>query len=734
MLAGLTLTALCLALFVARPELLQPLSSVTFDAFARHAARAPACDRIAIVDIDEDSLARHGQWPWSRCLLAELTDRILEAGPGVLAFDIVFAEPDRTSPHVLGSLLRERFGRQVGITGLADEFHDFDALFAGSLTNAPTILGCYMHLTDSGTEPTPTNDPHFRGHTLTRAEDGTASPAPWLLQSGGVTAPLPELRAAAASTAFFNATPDADNIVRTTPLLVASGPERIYGSLALEAARLLSGRANVLVEYGSQGVQSIRVGKTRIPTDAAGRMALNFRQLNTCPRSGVTGSYSRFSAADILDGCTDITALEGKVVFVGTSAPGLRDLRTTPVCREFAGVEIHATALDNILSGDMLVNSPDWFPGAHAAAILLLGVGLTIGIHRGRAILSMVLTLTVVSACLVCAFLSFSRLGMVFLPTWLIVTTMLVYLTLTGLKYWEEEQHRKRLRTMFGTMVSHEVLSYMDKNPESFSLKGKKTEATMLFCDIANFTSISERLAPEQLSQLLNRYFTPMTELVMARNGYVDKFEGDLIMAVWGVPFATDDHAVQACLAALEQQQRLALLRPQLKEEFGVDVYARTGINTGTVTAGNMGSDKRFSYTVLGDAANQAARFEPANKLYGTSIIVGAATYTAARNSVEARFLDRIFVRGKSHPVDVYELLAPRGTLSQKDAEKARLYQEAWDQHAARQWDDALALLDQLLELVPDDAPAAVLHQRITTYQRDPPPSTWTGEWQATRS
>ncbi len=516
--------------------------------------------------------------------------------------------------------------------------------------------------------------------------------------------------------------------MRSNPLIWALGPQRIYPSLALEAIRLDRGLNQCMIEYDEGGVVQLRLRDLVIPCTKAGRMVINYRSVRAEPGSDLASSFPHYSAGGLLDGSIDPTVLTNKIVFVGTSAIGLRDIRATPMAHLFSGVEIHATMVDNIIAGDAL-SIPNWMDGAQFLAILLVALGMTLLVSRGCSWLSFLLTLLTLGLSMGTAIFLLQERQLVFVPTWTMLSTLLLYPVLTMIRFWQEEQQKKHVREMFGTMVSRDVLRYLEANPESFSLRGERAEATMFFSDVAGFTTISEQMQPDQLTYLLNRYLTPMTDIILAHGGYVDKYEGDAIMAEWGIPFRTDDHAVNACLAAIEQQACLARLRPTLKKEFGHELYVRMGINTGTVTAGNMGSDMRFSYTVMGDAVNFASRLEPINKEYGTQILIGEATAQVARDFIEVRYLDKIVVKGKTKPVKVYELLGKRGSLSEDRQKVVSLYTEALHLHWERRWEEALDRLAIGIGIDPDDGPSHTLHTRITAYRHTPPPDDWQGEY-----
>lgn len=729
---GIVLTLVCFFLYVFEPPFISAVSLYAYDVFVKKFHSESKSGRVALVDVDEASLSAYGQWPWSRDLVAKLTASILEDGASVVAFDIVFAEADGKSPQVITDTMSERYGLDVAIEGIPEELSDFDGLFADVLKSeqSRTILGCFMHPSEEPVEDLPEScDPNYKGYVFPRRLKGAAGLVnSFLVQAKKMTISIPRLSKAAGNNAFYNTLPDSDNVVRRNPLLMAYGPNRIYPALALEAVRMDQGISKIFVEYGSQGIERLRLKDITIPTDYSGSLVVNFRKLVHSDTGGGFSSFPTHSAADVLQGRVAVGSFSNKIVFIGTSAPGLRDLRATPLTPEFAGVEVHATIVDNILAGDML-SQPAWIIGVDTFAIVLIGLFLTVLIHNGKAVLSFIMTIAVLGAVIALSFRLFDKMNFVFVPARLVISTIIIYPVLTMIKYWEEERQRKQVRNMFGTMVSQDVLRYLEHNPSSFSLSGHKTEATMFFSDVAGFTTISEALEPAKLSDLLNKYLSPMTQIIMDRRGYVDKYEGDAIMAEWGVPFSMEDHAVQACLAALEQQEKLSELRAELKNEFGHELRVRMGINSGSVTAGNMGSDKRFQYTVMGDAVNLAARLEPTNKDYGTEITLGEATFEKAKHAIEARLLDKIQVVGKGKPVCVYELLGRRGRTAPNRLAIREHYEAALRLHWERNWDEALALIDRALAIIPDDGASLHLRSRVRAYKITPPADGWAGEY-----
>lgn len=725
--AGVVMTAACIVLYVLQPPFIQNVSAKAYDAMLARACKDPVAGVVAVVDLDDASLNRFGQWPWARYRVAELTRKIFEAGASVVAFDVVFAEADRTSPAMVKKDVEAFFSlRNVAIEGIPPDKQDYDHIFAEVLKKGKVVLGCQMHFSTVPLKEEDVSanfDPNYRGFTQVMGDADR-----FLVQASTVTLPIPELRQSA-KIGFFNAFPDADGIVRRNPLVWALA-SRKYHALALEAVRLYIDSEGCLAVGTPAGIEDFRIKGIpgSVPTDYNARVLVNYRRTQQKDtESGFSSTFPVYSAMSVLDGKVPAGALTNKIVFIGASAIGLKDVKASPLTQFFSGVEVHATIVDNILAGDMLV-CPGWTLGVDVFVIGLTGIFLTLLIARGRSWLSFLITVVTILMCYVVSLWLMDKKNIVFVPAWTILSIVTMYPVLTMIKFWQEEIQKRQVRNMFGTMVSHKVLHFMETHPGSFSLSGRKTEATMFFSDVAGFTTISESLDPMKLSQLLNRYLSPMTRIIMDRNGYVDKFEGDAIMAVWGVPFAMQDHAVQACLAAVEQQEELDRIRPALKEEFGYEIRVRMGLNSGVVTAGNMGSDMRFQYTVMGDAVNQAARLEPVNKDYGTRIIIGEKTRLAAGDAVEVRMLDRLVVKGKTEPITIYELLARKGGLSQERSKVVALYEEALRLHWDRKWDEAVERLDGALALDPDDRPSANMRERIEVYKVNAPPEGWAGE------
>jgi len=717
-LAGLALTVACVILYIYEPPLISTLANASQDMLIRQNLEHSKSGRIAIIDIDEASLREFGQWPWPRFLLADLTRALHEYGAKIVVFDVIFAEPDRTSPRHIEELMHRHFKLDLGLSAAAGTNADFDRLFADALQSGPVVLGCYLH---PSVQRVPSNNTRPSDDTIFKNVFYLQGPAAYrdrlnayLLHGDHITLSIPELRAAAGHDGFINATADNDGIIRSSPLVWALGPDRFYPSLALEALRLDAGLTQIGIHFDVAGIVALQLGPRRLSTDPAGRLAINYRRLEPVPEnSQLFRSFPTVSARTVIRRELPVEAFSNRIVFVGTSAAGLRDIRATPLTPDFSGVEIQATVVDNILAGDPLTHS-GWIRYLlEIGVILLMGLFLSWCIDHGRAWLSFLLMILAALAIVKISLLLLENFHFIYPPAPLIIYLLIIYSVLTMLKFWQAEIQKKWVRNLFGTMVSPAVLQYLEKNPDRVSLRGSKAEATMLFSDIAGFTAITESLPPEQLTRLLAEYLNPMTQIIMERRGYVDKFAGDLVMAVWGIPFAVPDHALQACLAALEQQDALDRLRPIFKSTFNIEISVRIGLNSGLVTAGNMGSDRRMQYTVVGEAVNLAARFETLNKEYGSRILIGEETRRQAGPEIETRLLDQVVPKGSTHAVRIYELLGRKNATDERLIQTARLYEAAFDAFLLQDFQQAERHLSAALKISPEDGPSLALQARL---------------------
>ena len=461
--------------------------------------------------------------------------------------------------------------------------------------------------------------------------------------------------------------------------------------------------------------------QTKIPIDDKGNFFLDF--------VGWVDDFNTVSFADVGPFRASNQAkgiLSNKIALIGITATGASDVGPTPIHDNTPFVFVHMIAISNILTETFISPTKKSESLVILFAIIAIILPTTLFFKPLRLSYSIIFLVVLYLAIIFYNVFLHKALLPIVGPFLLLFGS---YLIVVLYYYFSEEKEKKKIRGMFSTMVSGQVLEYLEDNPESFSLAGRKAEATMFFSDVAGFTSISESLSPEKLVELLNRYLSPMTEIIQESSGYVDKYEGDLIMAEWGIPYPIQDHAKLACWAALDQQEKLRELKPIFIQEFGIEIDVRMGINSGLVSAGNMGSQKRFSYTVMGDPVNQAARFEPANKDYGTLIMIGQSTYEMAKEHIEARLLDKIIVKGKTEPIQIYELIAKKGALSATRQEGLKYYHEGLFYQWERKWDKSILSFKKAMEAIPNDLASMLMINRVEAYKISPPPEGWNGEY-----
>ncbi len=715
--AGLTLVVLSLTAqlapdtFVA--QLLHRLESVAYD--LRLSATLPEQvtpdARIVIVDVDEKSLKNEGRWPWSRAKLAELVERLFENKVAVAAFDVLFTEPERNpAQQVLGQIGTAADAHPL-LQGAVRQM-DYDGQFAASLQGRDVVLGyVFNNSTDRvGELPPPLQVTHDAA-----LRDAAIKSMP------GYSANLARLQQAAGHAGFFTIEPDSDGILRRAALILRHG-DRVYPSLALEAVRVFYGADTVTVNTASltgsrRAVESVNLGDYAIPTDLEGRVIIPYR--------GMHPAFTYVSASDVLRGAVAKEKLENTIVFVGTTAAGLQDQHATPMQPVYPGVEVHATIAAAILD-QRFPARPSWAEGADVMVLLTLGLALAWWLPLLSARRAVGLSAFAGVALLSANLWAWQAEGWVLA----LATPLILVLTLTLLNmaygFLIEARGRAELKGMFGQYVPPELVEEMNRNPQSLGFEGDSREMSILFSDIRSFTTISERLSANELKKLLNRFFTPMTRIVFNRRGTIDKYVGDMMMAFWGAPLRDDEHARHALEAAFDMLAALEEAQAGFRASGLPEIDIGIGINSGVVNVGDMGSEFRRAYTVIGDAVNLASRIESLTKFYGVRLIVGENTRHGQDDFIFRR-LDRVRVKGKKEAVTIYEPLCRRHEASAQVLEETAWHEQALDHYLARRWDEAEALFVQLAARRPDAIIYSLYLARIRELRLLAPEAEWDG-------
>lgn len=694
--------------------LLQQIDSFIYDARLRWSMPQSLDPRIVIVDIDEKSLAEVGRWPWSRNKMSDLTNLLFEQQHiALLGFDVVFAEPDVSS----GLLQLQRMAQQelshdsafIGrLTELAPSL-DYDRLFAHSLTQRPVVLGYYF-----------TNDKHSQKHgVLPQAVIQSKLSSAQLLQFApwsGFGSNLQILGQAAPIAGFFNSVTDPDGVVRALPML-AQYADNFYESLPLAMFRQLTGMPEVSLGKSSGANAAGQVvlrwadRSFSIPIDQQAAMLITFRGQGTAQG----GSFEYISASDLLGGRIAADHLKGKIVLIGATAPGIGDLRATPVNSVYPGVEVQANALSSLLDRRFL-QRPIHAQSYELLTLLIVGLTLALVLPRISAPLAIASGFLVLTSLLGINSWLYLKHGLILHIAPLLLMTVLIYVLSIGYGYLAASRSRRELIQLFGTYVPPELVREMIKDPGHYTMRARSDELTVMFCDLRGFTTLSERLAPVDLQQFLNQVFSELTRLIGANRGTVDKYMGDCVMAFWGAPVESPTHAQLAVKTAMQMAEALgrinqshklgALAHHKLEIELGI------GLNTGQMYVGDMGSDIRRSYTVIGDAVNLGSRLEGLSKIYGVNIVASESTCQLADNFVWQE-LDRVRVKGKEQTITIFAPLAEIAQLSLTMTHELRLWQPLLEAYRAQNWQHSATLIHQLLQLNPDKRLYQLYQQRI---------------------
>ncbi len=713
----LAVLAVLLAVRVSNPAWIEPVQFRAFDAFMNMAPRPYQDERVRIVDIDEASIAKVGQWPWPRTKVAQLIRRLDALGVKVIALDITFPEPDRTSPaRVVADWPDDPSLRDV--RARLARLPDHDAVLARAFRESGRVVAGFS---PSATKTARLTEPKVEYH-------GGQEALARLVEYPGVVDNLPALDAAAAGLGSFGFSAEYDGIVRRVPLL-CNVAGRVLPALSVEAVRVALGDKNPVVRSAGaksdSWIRMITLRGRRIPTDENGRLWVRYS-------ADVVGRT--ISAWRVLEG-RGVPGLKGAIVFVGTSALGLQDLRATPLSPNSPGVEIHANVAEQILSGSFLERPA----GANDIEIImsaLFGLVLLGLLLRLGAAWSGPVGIGMAVAWVGLSWHAYAAWHWLIDPVFPTAALAAVYFSFTAIAYVRSDRERRRITDQFGRYLSPKVVAQLAKSRKSVELGGETREMTFHFCDIRGFTTLSEGFDPRGLTDFINRFLTPMTQIVLDHDGTIDKYMGDCIMAFWNAPQTVPGHARKACAAALAMHAKLDELNARWQAEAETagrtlpEIHIGTGLNTGPCVVGNMGSTLRVDYTVLGDDVNLASRLEGQSKTYGVRIVIGPATREQAPEFA-ALELDLLRVKGKTKPVRVYALLGDAATAETEGFRAlARAHEDMLAAYRRRDWDKASGFLREARGLGAAWSLDKLYHlyeERIAALRADPPGPDWDG-------
>ena len=697
-----------------------------FDFYQQVHPRARPDDRpVAVVDIDEASLAALGQWPWSRVTVAEMVANLFNAGAAVVAFDVVFAEPDRLSPDKVAESMMgldpATVARMKKLPSNDDVLADIFAQ-AGRVVLGQTVV--VESFSDTGEEMPATSIGALNGDPSDHLEHHPA-----LLRN------IPALDRVAAGRGIFNVTPEPDGVVRRIPAAVKVG-DTIYPALSIEMLRVATGQQSILIRMPKPGedlpgIKDIVIRPSVVETDSKGRIFL------------YAARYDRnayISAKDVKDGTFDPAKVAGKLVIVGTSAAGLLDIRTTALDRQIPGVDVHAQIIETVLD-NMQLSIPLDADFVELMSTVLAALLMIVLVPMVGARWTLLAFVAVTGGLAGWSWWQFTELRQLYDPVFPSLAALLLFIQLTYWGYASEEAQRRQVRTAFGRYLSPALVEKLAQDPSHLKLGGEMRDMTLLFCDVRGFTTISELFDAQGLTRLINRFLTPMTNVILERRGTIDKYMGDCIMAFWNAPLDDDDHARHACESALVMMERLGPLNDELEAEAKVEnrrhvpIKIGIGLNSGPVCVGNMGSDQRFDYSVLGDTVNLASRLEGQSKPYGVYIVIGDETQKRAPDYATLE-LDLIKVKGKTEAVRIWTLLGrPALAAEAWFRELAQAHDAMIAAYRAQNWAEArtwLARCGELRRDLPVDGFYALMEDRIATFEADPPGANWDGVFTAT--
>ena len=706
-------------------ELINRFENIAYDLRLQLTIPETLDEQIVIVEIDEKSLAVEGRWPWPRDRIARLVDQLVDHYRVTLvAFDVVFAEPEEISAlELLDEIEGELGAKNPGLTARYEQLrlrYDHDRTLTESLDGRNVILGVFFSADDESVAAPSAGElpvPLFRRGSFT----GRDIP---FVRGSGYAANLAALQSKAFATGHLMSMPDSDGLIRRVPMLYEFDGD-YYESLSMAVTRNVLGVDDVVLGYpaesqpgsGYSRVEWLQIGNNKIPVDARVSALVPFR--------GRKGSFPYVSATDVINGAAPLAHLESRIALVGATAAGLLDLRATPVQANYPGVEVHANMIAGILDGT-IKQSPAYTVGADTMVVLASGLLMALLLPVLSPIWAGTMTLLLLCADFGANMLMWQYGEFVFPLATSVLTILALFLFNMWYAYFFEARRKRQLTGLFREYLPPELVEEMSQHPDSFTLDSQNRELTVLFSDVRDFTSISEGLNAGELSELMNEYLSAMTRVIYDRRGTVDKYIGDAIMAFWGAPIHDDKHARNALYAALGMVSQVRVLSKEFRKRGWPELDIGIGINTDDMNVGNMGSRFRRAYTVMGDGVNLGSRLEGLTKIYAVPIIVSRSTRDAVPE-LAYRELDRVRVKGRDKPVNIYEPLGLRDAVDDKLRDELKFYREAVKLYRAQNWELAELQFVNLSKRARERPLYRLYIERIHHFRNNPPPADWDG-------
>jgi adenylate cyclase len=699
------------------------LDNIIYDARLQVTMPRGVDDRIVILDIDEKSLQEVARWPWPRDVMAGVVEKLFgKYHVAIVAFDVVFAESDYSSG--IRSLEQLAQGQLKDVPAFQQAFRelrprlDNDGLFAQAIKGKPVVLGYYLNSEKDAKRIAAIPEPVLPKGTF----QGRNIPFTTWVGYGGN---LPQFLSNAASAGHFNPITDPDGVVRRVPM-IAELDGAYYEALSLAVVRTILGFPKVepgyapdrFLQRGYTGLEWLKVGPLTVPVDETASTLIPYR--------GRKFSFAYVSLADVIAERVPVERLKGKIALVGTTAPGLLDLRSTPVDSVYPGVEVHANLIAGMLDKNLKLKPP-YMLGAEVVLLFVGGVALSLLIPMLAPLYATLVTMLGMLLVTGLNVAVWTKADLVLPLAGSILMTAALYTVNMAYGYFVEARSKRQFTELFGQYVPPELVDEMARDPEKYNMEPRAAELTILFSDVRGFTGISEALRPEELREYINEYLTDMSGIIRSRHrGTLDKYIGDAIMAFWGAPVEDAQHARNGVLAALDMQKECAILNGKFAARGWPTLKIGVGVNSGNVRVGDMGSQVRRAYTVMGDPVNVASRLEGRTKYYGAGILVGEATRNAVKDVV-FKELDRIKVKGKDEAVSIYEPLGLEGQVERKQLDEIKLWHQALRAYRAQQWDQVEVSLLNLQRMNPGCELYALYADRVAQFRRAPPAAGWDG-------